>query len=227
MTKKAVLLVSGGIDSTTCLAMASYEGYEIHAISFEYGQRNVYELTMIQQNILNYNVASHKTIKLDLSFLKNAALVDHSTAVHKYEGVEALPINIPNTYVPARNTIFLSFALSLAENIDAKAIFIGVHQDDSANYPDCREQFILAFENVANIGTSYVDKGDKLRIIAPLIKMNKAQILSQGLKLGVDYSKTISCYDPTENGVSCGKCHSCIIRIRAFAENNMRDPIKY
>lgn len=225
--KKAIVLVSGGIDSSTVLALLEKEEYEIHAISFDYMQRQAIELIKIQQFIKSYNVTTHRIIKIDLSGFKGSALTDISVSVPKYTNHKDLGDEIPLTYVPARNTIFLSYALGYAEVISAYDIFIGTHVTDYANYPDCRPEYLKSFEVMANLATAMGVKGNKISIHAPLIKMTKGEIVALGIELGVDYSNTISCYDPTSTGLSCGKCHSCLTRIKAFRENDMKDPIFY
>lgn len=193
--KKAVILVSGGIDSSTVLAMVQKMGYEIYAISFNYSQRNKVELEKIKELIKDYNVKKHKIIKIDLASFGGSALTDNKIEVPKYENHSDLGDDIPVTYVPARNTIFLSYALGFAEVIGAYDIFLGVHASDYANYPDCRPEYIKAFEKLANLATAIGVEGKKLTIHAPLINMTKSQIVKTGLELGVNYAKTISCYD--------------------------------
>lgn len=225
--KKALALVSGGADSATVLAMIAKMNYQIYAISFNYSQRNNIELLKVKELIKNYEIRQHKIINIDLSNLGGSALTDNDILVPKYQNYHDLPNNIPVTYVPARNTIFLSYALGFAEIIGARDIFIGVHATDYANYPDCRPEYITAFEDLANVATASGVEGKRISIHAPLINMTKGQIIKTGLELGVDYSKTISCYDPSDEGLSCGRCHSCLLRLRAFAENNVADPINY
>jgi len=226
MKRKAVVLVSGGLDSSTVLAMVEKEGFDIYALSFNYAQNHVVELEKIKQFILQYNVKDHRIINLDLSSFSSSALVSDDIAVPKYETAADLEDNIPVTYVPARNTIFLSYALGYAEVIGAYDIFIGAHLSDAANYPDCRVGYLESYEKMANLGTKAGAEGNKFSITAPLINMSKTEVVAEGLKLGVDYSNTISCYDPTD-GRSCGKCHSCLVRLRAFEENQVKDPIVY
>jgi 7-cyano-7-deazaguanine synthase len=227
--KKAVILVSGGPDSSTVLTMVKNMGYEIHAISFDYSQRNSnkVELQKIKELIKLYNVKQHRIIDIDLRRFGGSALTDDQIDVPKYKDYHEIGTNIPLSYVPARNTIFLSYALGFAEIIGARDIFIGVHASDSANYPDCRPEYIKSFEVMANLATAAGVQGRRIQIHAPLLHMTKEEIIKAGLDLGVDYSKTISCYDPTEEGLSCGTCHSCLIRLDAFKKNNMQDPIKY
>lgn len=225
--KKAVILVSGGVDSSTVLAMVRKMGYEIHAISFNYSQRNKVELEKIKELIRSYNVKQHKSINIDLASFGGSALTDKDIEVPKYENHSDLGDEIPVTYVPARNTIFLSYALGFAEVIGAHDIFLGVHASDYANYPDCRPEYIEAFQKLANLATATGVEGEGITIHAPLINMTKTQIVKTGLELGVNYANTISCYDPSNNGISCGICHACLLRIKAFEENNAKDPVVY
>lgn len=225
--RKAVILVSGGVDSSTVLAMAKKMGYEIYAISFNYSQRNKVELEKIKELIKDYNVKQHKIINIDLASFKGSALTDNHIEVPKYKNHSDLGDDIPVTYVPARNTIFLSYALGFSEVIGANDIFLGVHASDYANYPDCRPEYIEAFQKLANLATAVGVEGKKITIHAPLINMTKTQIVKAGLELGVNYAKTISCYDPSSDGVSCGTCHACLLRIKAFEENGMQDPVEY
>lgn len=232
MQKKAIILVSGGVDSSTILAMLKSENWEIYALSFRYGQRHKVELEKIGKFIKNYNPKVHKIIDLDPNFFTGSALTDTTISVPKYQSSEQLTDEIPVTYVPARNTIFLSYALGFAEMIKARDIFIGVHATDYANYPDCRPEYIKSFQHMANLATAASTNeashnGSGITIHAPLINMTKAEIVKSGLALGVDYSQTISCYDPTPHGLSCGHCHSCLVRLKAFAENGEIDPALY
>ncbi|MGC0371874.1 MAG: hypothetical protein DGJ47_000575 [Rickettsiaceae bacterium] len=227
MQKKAVILVSGGLDSSTVLAMLDKKGYEIHALSFNYSQNNVVELKKIKEFLKGYNVVQHKIINFDLSLFSTSALTSKQTKVPKYKNSKEVGNAVPVTYVPARNTIFLSVALGYAETIGASDIFLGTHASDSANYPDCRPEYIKSFESMANLATKQGVEGNKININAPLIDMSKSEIVKKGLKLGVDYSKTISCYDPTDEADSCGECLACRIRQDAFAANNVPDPTTY
>jgi 7-cyano-7-deazaguanine synthase len=220
--KKAVVLLSGGIDSATVLAIVADQGFDICAISFDYGQRHVIELTkakLIAQN--NKAVSEHRIIKIDLRSIGGSALTsDIAVPENQYKATSDIPV----TYVPARNTIFLSFALGVAEVIVASDIFIGANIVDYSNYPDCRPEYLQAFETMAQLATA---AGNKIKIHAPLITLSKAAIIKRGLELGVNYLETISCYNPTISGASCGKCDSCIIRQKAFEELNLKDPIIY
>ena len=225
--KKAVVLVSGGLDSSTVLAMLDKDGYEIYALSFNYSQTHLVEIAKIKSFITNYSVKAHQVINLDLSAFSSSALIDKAIKVPKYLNASEIGDNIPVTYVPARNTIFLSYALGYAEVVGALDIFIGAHMTDSANYPDCRPEYLKSFEAMANLATKLGVEGNKVNINAPLINMSKAEIVAKGLELGVDYSQTISCYDPTPSAVSCGKCHACLVRLEAFETNGQVDRIQY
>lgn len=227
MKKKAIVLVSGGVDSSTILAILAKEEYEIYAISFNYGQKQAIELQKITEFLKNYKVKEHKIINLDLKSFGGSALTDSNIQVPNYQTAEEVADTIPLSYVPARNTIFLSYALAFAEVKDIHDIFIGVHATDHSNYPDCRPEFIAAFEKLANVATASGVNGKTIKIHAPLMNLTKTGIVKLGMELGVDYSLTISCYDPRENAVSCGKCLACLVRMNAFAENNLVDPIKY
>jgi 7-cyano-7-deazaguanine synthase len=224
--KRAIVLLSGGLDSTTCLAIARQSGFETHAISFRYGQRHTFELELAAVIARAYDVASHRMIDINLAQFGGSALTDSSIAVPKSEHVDELGTTIPVTYVPARNTVFLSLALALAEVLDSRDIFIGVNALDYSGYPDCRPEFIAAFESMANVATKASVESDErpLKIHTPLIDLTKAQIIALGISLGVDYSKTLSCYDPAERGIPCGHCDACLLRAKGFAENELTDP---
>jgi 7-cyano-7-deazaguanine synthase len=224
--KRAIVLLSGGLDSTTCLAIARQSGFETHAISFRYGQRHTFELELAAVIARAYDVASHRMIDINLAQFGGSALTDSSIAVPKSEHVDELGTTIPVTYVPARNTVFLSLALALAEVLDSRDIFIGVNALDYSGYPDCRPEFIAAFESMANVATKASVESDErpLKIHTPLIDLTKAQIIALGISLGVDYSKTLSCYDPAEGGIPCGHCDACLLRAKGFAENELTDP---
>lgn len=228
MLKKAVVLVSGGIDSATVLGIVANKQYEIYAISFNYLQRHSIELIKAKNLLQKYNVKEHKVINIDLRNFGASALTDDNIDIPSYSSTKDIKPNIiPITYVPARNIIFLSYALAFGEIHKAYDIFIGVHSSDG-NYPDCRKNFIKSFEDMANYGMACgYDGQSKFSIHAPLMDMTKTEIISIGLKLGVDYSSTISCYNPTDDGVSCGICMSCLFRQEAFKNNNINDPIKY
>ena len=228
---KAVVLLSGGLDSATCLALARESGFDVHAISFRYGQRHEGELQRAKWLANEMNAVSHRIIDIDLAQLGGSALVDPNIAVPKSDRVEDISSEIPVTYVPARNTIFLSYALAVAETCGATDIFIGVNALDYSGYPDCRPEFIAAFEAMARLATKAgVGPGKQLSIHTPLIDLTKAQIIAEGLRLGVDYSHTLSCYDPiivagdTVDARPCGHCDACLLRAKGFAENAMVDP---
>lgn len=227
MTKNAVILLSGGLDSATVLAMARAQGYACHALSFRYGQRHAVELEAAQNIARAMQVVQHKIADIDLRLFGGSALTD-AIDVPKHATVEEIGQGIPITYVPARNTIFLSFALAWAEVLNAHDIFIGVNALDYSGYPDCRPEFIEAYEKMANLATAYaLEAGGKITIHTPIIRLSKAEIIAEGLKLGVDYSLTRSCYDPTPEGASCGQCDSCLLRKKGFAVNGLKDPIQY
>ncbi|MFG0255526.1 MAG: 7-cyano-7-deazaguanine synthase QueC [Rhodopirellula sp. JB053] len=227
----AVVLLSGGLDSATCLAIAKDRGFAVHAVSFRYGQRHNGELERAEWLAESMSAASHRVIDIDLAQLGGSALVDPNIAVPKADRVEDIGDEIPVTYVPARNTIFLSYALAVAETSNATDIFIGVNALDYSGYPDCRPEFIAAFEAMARLATKAgVGDGPELNIHTPLIDLTKGQIIAEGLRLGVDYSQTLSCYDPvaavdSQSGVQpCGHCDACLLRAKGFAENGMSDP---
>ena len=226
MTKRrAIVLLSGGLDSTTCLAAAQADGFEAHAISFRYGQRHEEELRRAAKIASSRDAASHRTVTIDLAAFGGSALVDESMDVPKHARVEELGDDIPLTYVPARNTVFLSLALALAETIHSTDIFIGVNALDYSGYPDCRPEYIAAFEKMANLATRAGIEGPQpLRIHAPLLHMTKADIIRFGTGLGVDYSDTISCYDPVGGQTPCGRCDACLLRARGFDEAGIADP---
>ena len=222
MPKKAVILVSGGLDSTTVVAMAMSQGYDCYTLSFDYGQRHRSELVAAQQVSDLMTVHIHKVVKLDLGTIGGSALTDSSIDVPEYETA-----GIPVTYVPARNTVFLSIALGWAEVLGANDIFLGINAVDYSGYPDCRPDYISAFEAMANLATKAGVEGNKLSIHAPLIDMTKGEIIQAGLSLGVDYSHTVSCYQASEEGLACGRCDSCRLRARGFDEAGVKDPTRY
>ena len=222
----AVVLLSGGLDSATCLAIARHQGFRPHAISFRYGQRHQYELDRAKRLASRLGAAGHRIIDIDLAQFGGSALTDAAIAVPKSESAEEIGDQIPVTYVPARNTVFLSLALAYAETIEATDLFIGVNALDYSGYPDCRPEFISAFEAMANLATKAAVSGRRLRIHAPLLHLTKAQIIARGLELGVDYGLTLSCYDPADGGVACGACDACLLRARGFSENGMEDPAR-
>jgi 7-cyano-7-deazaguanine synthase len=224
LSKKAVVLLSGGLDSTTVLAIAQSQGYECHTLSFDYGQKHKTELQSAQKIAHDAHVASHRVISVDMRNIGGSALTDDSITVPT-SGVN--PDEIPVTYVPARNTVFLSYALALAEVVEAQTIFIGVNAVDYSGYPDCRPEFIQAFESMANLATKAGIEGQLLKIEAPLIAMTKAEIIQTGISCGVDYSKTVSCYQANEKGEACGECDSCRLRKQGFEDAGISDPTLY
>ena len=219
---QAIVLLSGGLDSATCFAIAKHEGYEVHAISFRYGQRHQYELECAAKLADDYGAASHRIVDIDLAAFGGSALTDSNIAVPKSDSADDMGDEIPVTYVPARNTIFLSLSLAMAEVLSVRDIFIGVNALDYSGYPDCRPEFVEAFEQMANLATKQsVQSDDRLRIHTPLIDWTKSQIIAKGLSLGVDYSQTVSCYDPGESGKACGHCDACLLRAKGFAEHGI------
>ncbi len=225
--KKAVILSSGGLDSTTAMAMAKSEGFELFSLSFFYGQRHSYELNAAGKVAELFGVRKHLVINLDLDKIGGSALTD-DIEVPKSRSLDSMAGEIPATYVPARNTIFLAHALAWAEVIESFDIFIGVNAIDFSGYPDCRPEYIAAFEHMANLATKAgVEGNERLKIRTPLINMTKAQIIKKGVELGVDYSITHSCYDPDKDGFACGLCDSCILRIKGFEEAGLKDPAEY
>lgn len=222
MQKKAIVLLSGGLDSITVLALAKQQGYTCYALSFDYGQRHNAELNAAEQIAERYQVVEHKIISLGLNSIGGSALTDEHIAIPNspQEG-------IPVTYVPARNTIFLSFALGWAEVLNLHDIFIGVNAVDYSGYPDCRPEFIKAFQKLANLATKAGVEGQPFSIHAPLISMSKADIIKQGIQLGVDYRQTVSCYSADKNGYACGVCDACRLRKVGFTEAHVQDPTRY
>lgn len=224
--KKAVVLLSGGLDSATVLAIARNEGYDAYALSFSYGQRHAWELNAAKRVAAAIGAAEHRIAQIDLRVFGGSALTDEID-VPKGRATEDMTHGIPVTYVPARNTIFLSFALAWAEVLAANDIFIGVNALDYSGYPDCRPEFIEAFERMANLATKAgVEGRQKLKIHTPLIAMTKAQIIQRGIELGVDYGLTSSCYDPSPEGEPCGQCDSCLLRQKGFRECGIEDPLR-
>lgn len=220
----AVVLLSGGLDSATCLAIATAAGFRVHAISFRYGQRHTYELDRAVLQAQRFGVLSHRIVDINLAQFGGSALTDSQLAVPKSDSIAELGSEIPITYVPARNTVFLSLALALAETLGSFDLFIGVNALDYSGYPDCRGEFITAFETMANLATkATVESGRRLRIHAPLLNLTKAQIIARGLQLGVHYADTLSCYDPADGGIACGRCDACLLRARGFAENGISE----
>ena len=227
MPQKAIVLFSGGLDSTTTLAIAKNDGYEVLAISFNYGQRHKIELEKAKIIADCTGVKEHLIVNINLRQFGHSALTDYIDVPINREEQE-MSISIPVTYVPARNTIFLSYALAYAEVKQCENIFLGVNTVDYSGYPDCRPEFIAAFETLANLATKAgVDGSSKIKIHTPLIKMTKAEIIKKGLALGVNYELTHSCYDPTETKLACGVCDSCLLRLKGFEKIGMKDPLKY
>lgn len=224
--RPAIVLLSGGLDSATVAAIARRDSYAVHAVSFRYGQRHMVELAAAARIARHLGVASHRIIDLDLRAMGGSALTD-DIDVPKGRSAHEMAEAIPITYVPARNTIFLSYALGFAEVTNASDIFIGVNALDYSGYPDCRPEFVSAFEQLANLATKAGVEGGRFTIHAPLIALSKADIIRLGMSLGVDYGLTSSCYDPTPTGEACGRCDSCQLRLRGFAQNNVADPIRY
>jgi len=226
MKKKAVVLLSGGIDSATTLAVAIHENFEACVMSFSYGQRHAVELDAADHVVSSMSVAKRIVVNINLRGIGGSALTDELD-VPKDRSNETIANGIPVTYVPARNTIFLSYALGWAEVIGSHDIFIGVNAVDYSGYPDCRPEFIEAFERVANLATKEGVEGHRFTIHTPLISMTKAEIIRTGMNYGVDYSLTHSCYDPSPDGLACGRCDSCLIRKKGFAEAGIPDPTRY
>jgi 7-cyano-7-deazaguanine synthase len=226
-SKRAVVLLSGGLDSATVLAIARSLGYELYALSFSYGQRHIWELEAAARVAASIGVAQHRIAKIDLRIFGGSALTDE-IEVPKGRTADEMGHGIPITYVPARNTIFLSFALAWAEVLGSSDIFIGVNALDYSGYPDCRPEFIEAFEKMAKLGTKAGVEGRQvLRIHTPLIALKKAEIIRRGIELGVDFALTSSCYDPSASGEPCGECDSCLLRRKGFRENGIDDPLRY
>ncbi|WP_086930030.1 7-cyano-7-deazaguanine synthase QueC [Agarilytica rhodophyticola] len=222
--KNAVVLTSGGLDSTTVIAIAQSEGYQVYSLSFDYQQRHRTELNAAARVAKKMNVKAHKVVGLDLRTIGGSALTDDDIGVPDAD-IEST--GIPITYVPARNTVFLSIALGWAEVLNASAIFIGVNAVDYSGYPDCRPEYLEAYQNMANLATKAGVEGAGVKIHAPLLELTKADIIKRGLALGVDYSATVSCYRANELGEACGKCDSCVLRAKGFADAQVEDPTRY
>lgn len=232
LPSKAVVLLSGGLDSATCLAQAKASGYDLYALSFDYGQRHCSELQAAKAVAAQVGVIEHRVIQLGLGEFGGSALTDGELTVPENEAPDnveqfAPGRGIPVTYVPARNTLFLSYALGLAEVLEADAIFIGVNAVDYSGYPDCRPEFIQAFQQMANLATKAGVEGKTIEIITPLIELSKAEIIRTGSELGVDYSLTVSCYQADERGRACGRCESCMIRKQGFHAAGVEDVTRY
>ena len=221
--KKAVVLLSGGLDSATCLAIAKAQGFDCYALSFAYGQRHLYELTAAKILAERMGVVEHRIIQLDMGQFGGSALTDVAIDIPSYQGNNQIPV----TYVPARNTVFLAMALSFAEVVEADAIFIGANAVDYSQYPDCRPAFISAFQTLANVATKAGVDGKCMTIQAPLLALSKAEIIQRGMQLGVDYGLTVSCYQLSDRGAACGRCDSCVLRRRGFAAAKVDDPTYY
>lgn len=221
--KKAVVLLSGGLDSTTCLAYAISQGYTCYALSFDYGQKHTSELMAASRIAKKFNVKIHEIFQLSIGRLGGSALTDDAIAIPNHTESNSIPV----TYVPARNTIMLSIALGWAEILDADAIFIGVSSVDYSGYPDCRPEYIQAFTEMARLATKQGVEGRPIQIQTPLINLSKAETCQLGISLGVDYSETVSCYKATENGRACGKCASCYLRKKGFDDADVVDPTRY
>jgi 7-cyano-7-deazaguanine synthase len=227
ISSRAVVLLSGGLDSATCAAIARSQGFDVYGISFRYGQRHAAELTAAERIGTSLQLARQIVVDIDLRQFGGSALTDE-IEVPKGRTAEELGDGIPITYVPARNTVFLSLALAWAETLDTGEIFIGVNSLDYSGYPDCRGEYIAAFERMANLATKAAVEGRRpVTIHAPLLRWTKAQIIRRGLELGVDYALTSSCYDPAVDGAACGRCDACQLRLRGFAENGLADPAAY
>ena len=224
--KKAVVLLSGGLDSATCLAIAKSQGFDCYCLSLDYHQRHIAELQAAQKIASSLGAKQHKTVQLDLSLFGGSALTDHNIDVPE-SGVNPIPAGIPVTYVPARNTIMLSLSLAWAEVLGAQDIFIGVNALDYSGYPDCRGEYVAAFQQMANLATKSAVEGHKITVHAPLIDMTKAQIITLGGKLDVPYRATVSCYQADSQGHACGKCDSCRFRREGFAKAGISDPTRY
>jgi len=225
--KPAVVLLSGGLDSATVLAIARDRGFDCHALSFRYGQRHAHELDCAARVAASLGVARHATVAFDLAQFGGSALVGDGEVPKDRPVDEMSHGGVPVTYVPARNTIFLSFALALAETVGAADVFVGVNALDYSGYPDCRPEYVAAFERMANLATRAGVEGRRLTVHAPLIEMTKAQIIRRGRDLGVDYGLTSTCYDPDATGAACGRCDACQLRLKGFAEAGLADPARY
>jgi 7-cyano-7-deazaguanine synthase len=222
-----VVLLSGGIDSATAAALAKRDGFQLHALTFRYGQRHAREIEAAKSVAAFIGTKGHLITELDLRAIGGSALTS-DISVPKRRSIEEMSRGVPVTYVPARNTIFLSFALALAERLEAADIFFGANQLDYSGYPDCREEYVEAFERMANLATKAgVEGKSRIKIHAPLIHMSKAEIIKKGLELRIDYGLTWSCYDPADDGRACGLCDSCQLRLKGFSEAGIKDPISY
>lgn len=225
--KPVVVLLSGGLDSATVLAIVKSQGFAAYALSFRYGQRHEAELAAAQTLAKNLGAIDHVVAEIDLRIFGGSALTSSGLGVPKGRNEKEIGSGIPITYVPARNTIFLSYALAYAEVLGAHDIFLGINALDYSGYPDCRPEYLAAFQNLANLATRIGVEGQGIQVHAPLLQMSKAEIISLGLRLGVDYSATRSCYDLTSDGISCGECDACRLRQAGFSKNGLQDPIAY
>ena len=223
---QAVLLLSGGMDSTTTAAIAQREGFEVHALSFRYGQRHSVELDAARRVVQRLGISHHVVLDIDLRAFGGSALTG-DLELPRDTPLERIGSTIPPTYVPARNTIFLSFALGWAEALGASDIFLGANALDYSGYPDCRPEYIEAFERMANLATRAGVEGRRIRIHTPLITLSKREIIERGMALGVDYGLTVTCYDPGPDGTACGRCEACLLRRKGFREAGMEDPVRY
>jgi 7-cyano-7-deazaguanine synthase len=226
MLRKAVVLLSGGLDSTTIMAIAKHEGYDIYALSFDYGQRHKLELEAAQKVAKHFGAQRHLILHIDLGTIGGSALTEDIPIPQGRKLKEISTGKVPITYVPARNTIFLAYALAWAEVLDATDIFIGVNAIDFSGYPDCRPEFVESFQKTANLATKAGVEGKGIKIHAPLIYMTKEEIIKKGISLGVDYSMTLSCYNPGKDGLPCGECDSCLLRKKGFEEAGIRNGVK-
>lgn len=225
-TKNAVVLLSGGADSSTVLAVARRDGFNVYALTFAYGQRHAAELKAASRVAKRFGVTEHKVVEIDLRTFGGSALTS-DLSVPKDRAISDMSEGIPITYVPARNTIFLSYALALAEMVDASDVYIGVNALDYSGYPDCRPEYIAAFEAMANLATKAGVEGTRLKIHTPLINLTKAEIVAFGTSLGVEFGETSTCYDPDPKGLACGRCDACQLRLKGFAEAGLTDPARY
>ena len=225
MNKKAIILLSGGLDSTTCLAIAKEQEYDLYALTVNYGQRHAFELEAAKKVAQTIDVKKHSIVNIDLAQFGGSALTDDIDVPKDRD--ESDMTDIPVTYVPARNIVFLSMALAWAETLGTTDIFIGVNALDYSGYPDCRPEFIESFERTANLATKAGVGGNQFKIHTPLIHLTKAEIIRKGIELGVDYGMTTSCYDPQENGDPCGRCDACTLRLKGFKEDGLEDPLNY
>ncbi|MGM0382029.1 MAG: 7-cyano-7-deazaguanine synthase QueC [Thermodesulfobacteriota bacterium] len=225
MPKKAIVLASGGLDSTTIMAIVNYKGYDIYALSFDYGQRHKIELEAAKKVAKYFDAKKHLILHIELDTIGGSALTEDIIPPQERNLKEISSSGVPTTYVPARNIIFLSYALAWAEVLGSTNIFIGVNAIDFSNYPDCRQEFVESFQKTANLATKAGMEGKKIQIHAPLMHMTKGEIIKKGISLGIDYSMTHSCYNPGKDGLPCGRCDSCLLRKKGFEEAGVKDPL--